>query len=113
MKISLLSLFLAGAALTAIPLQRVSADDGTTSGQTASPGDSTNSAGNGAQGQRLERFKHVLAQLDLTDAQKAQIRQIRASVTDRKERHRDIRAVLTPEQKVKFRELLREYRNET
>jgi Spy/CpxP family protein refolding chaperone len=53
---------------------------------------------------------HLLAQLDLTDAQKAQIKQIVQSTTDKKERRQQIRAILTPEQKMKLRQLIRERR---
>jgi Spy/CpxP family protein refolding chaperone len=111
MKASLLSLFLIGAALTAIPLQTVLADDGTTSEQTPSSGDSTNSAGNGAEGQRFGYFKEALAELNLSDAQKEQIKEVRASATNRRERHREILGVLTPDQKARLRELIQEHRN--
>ena len=48
----------------------------------------------------------------LTDAQKDRIKQIRATVTDRKERRQQIMAVLTPDQKAKLKELIQEHRNE-
>ena len=80
------------------------ADDGTASGPSAS----TNGATTGAQAQRIERIKQAFAQLGLTDAQKEQIKQIRASVTDRKERREEILNVLTPDQKAKLRELRQE-----
>jgi Spy/CpxP family protein refolding chaperone len=111
MKTPLLSLFFIGAALTAIPLQTVAADDSATSGQGSSSSGPTNSGGNDAQGQRFERLKPALAELGLTDAQKEQIQQIRASVTDRKERRQEILSVLTPDQKAKLREVIQERRN--
>ncbi len=103
MKTCFLSLFLVGAALTATPLPMAQADDIST---LAAPAGSTNAASGTApaapQGQRMERLKEALAELDLTDAQKAQIKQIRASVTDHKERRQQIMAVLTPDQKDKL-----------
>jgi Spy/CpxP family protein refolding chaperone len=54
--------------------------------------------------------QHLLAQLDLTDAQKAQIKQIVQGTTDKKERRQQIRAILTPDQKIKLRQLIRERR---
>jgi len=107
MKIPFLSLLLIGAALMVIPSQTVLADDSAASGQAAP----TNSAGTGTRAQRFERIKEAFAELGLTDAQKAQIKQIRTTVTDRKERCQEIMAVLTPEQKAKLRETIEEYRN--
>ena len=116
MKTSLLFLFLI-AAFTALPSQMALADDSTTSGQAVSSSGSTNSGGTnasaGGQRQRLERLKAMFAQLGLTDAQKEQIKQIRASVTDRKERREEILNVLTPDQKAKLQELREEHRNTT
>jgi Spy/CpxP family protein refolding chaperone len=94
MKISFLPLFLIGAALTAIPLQSVLADDTAAPDQTA-PADGSGGGGHCHKG----HFKG----LDLTDAQKAQIKQIRATVTDEKERHQQIWAVFTPEQQAKLK----------
>jgi Spy/CpxP family protein refolding chaperone len=44
----------------------------------------------------------LLRQLDLTEAQRQQIKQIRQSTTDRKERRQAILQVLTPEQRAKL-----------
>jgi len=115
MKASLFPLLLAGAALTVTPPQMARADDGTTPGPAASSSSTTNSVGaaqaNGTRTQRLERFKEAFAQLGLTDAQKDQIKQIRASVTDRKERREQIVNVLTADQKAKLHELIRQHRD--
>jgi Spy/CpxP family protein refolding chaperone len=48
---------------------------------------------------------HLMDQLDLTDAQKQQIAQLRQTITDHKERHQAILKVLTPEQRTKLKEL--------
>jgi Spy/CpxP family protein refolding chaperone len=53
----------------------------------------------------------MMTQLGLTDAQKDQIKQIRATVADRQQRHQQIMSVLTPEQKTKLQELRQEHRN--
>jgi Spy/CpxP family protein refolding chaperone len=93
----------------------VAADDTAASGQTATSSGSTSSAGASteasSQGQKLERFKQVLATLDLTDAQKEQIKQIRTGTTDRQERHQQIMGILTPDQKAKLLEMIKEHRN--
>ena len=57
-------------------------------------------------------MKEMLAQLDLTDTQKGQIKQIRATVTDRKERRQQIMAVLTQDQKAKLIQMFQQYRSE-
>jgi len=105
MKIPFLSLFLVGAVM-GIPQQMALAQESTASSQTASSSGATasgtTSTPGAGQGQRMERLKAALAQLDLTDAQKEQIQQIRGSVTDRKERRQQIMAVLTPDQKAKL-----------
>jgi Spy/CpxP family protein refolding chaperone len=108
MKTSFFGLILAGAALLVVPLQAVVADDDGTTGQASSSG-STNSGE--TQAQRIERLKQALTELGLTDAQMEQIKQIRASVTDRKERRQEILSVLTPDQKAKLRELIQERKN--
>jgi Spy/CpxP family protein refolding chaperone len=113
MKTSLFCLFLAGSALAAASLQMARADDATTPDQTAG-------ASNGASGttptaeqmQRFERFKAALEALNLTDDQKAKIKQIRATVTDRKERRHEIIAILTPDQKAKLWQMIKEHREE-
>ncbi len=107
MKTSFFFLFLIGATLTALSAQTVLADDGALSGQAAP---STTPA-DAQRAQRIERFKTAMAELNLTDAQKDQIKEIRANVADRMERRQQIMAVLTPDQKAKLRELIQEHRN--
>ena len=104
MKISLLPIFLIGAALMMAAPRMGLAD--TTAPATASGADT-----NSAQGARLERLKVALAELNLTDDQKAQIKHIRWTVTDREERRQQILAVLTPEQKAKLKQMIQEHRN--
>jgi Spy/CpxP family protein refolding chaperone len=111
MKPFLITLFLVGIGLAALPLPMARADDGTTSNPAAAPSGPSNSAGAGDQSQRIERFKAAIEQLNLTDAQKDQIKQIRASVTDRKERREQIMNVLTPDQKAKLRDMIMAHRN--
>jgi len=112
MKSTIFSLFLAGAAATVLSLQTVRADDLSAGGQTApSTGASDGTAPAQGQGQRWQRFKEAMAQLDLTEAQKALIKQIRATVTDKKERRQQVLAVLTPDQKAKLRQLILAHRD--
>ena len=110
MKTSLLSAWALGAALTVLPTFIAMGDDGT------APIQPSNSMGNAAptdvQRERLERLKAALEQLDLTDAQKAQIKQIRTSVPAGQERRQQIVAVLTPDQRAKLRRLMQEHRSE-
>ena len=114
MKSPFFSLFLVGAAATVLSLQSIRADDATSGSQTApSTGASDGAAPAQGQGQRLQRFKEAMAQLDLTDAQKAQIKEIRATVTDKTERHQQVLAVLTPDQKAKLRQLIMAHRDGT
>ncbi len=61
-------------------------------------------------GERAGKWKAVFEQLDLSEAQKEQIKQIRASTQPGKERRQQIMAVLSPEQKQKLVSLLQEYR---
>ena len=99
----------------AMPVQMTMADDTSTSGQTAPAGGSTTAGGSGAatgsQGQKLERLKEAMAALDLTEAQKEQIKQIRSSTTPGQDRGQQILAVLTPEQKAKLREMIMAHRD--
>jgi Spy/CpxP family protein refolding chaperone len=115
MKTSFLSVLIIGTTCSILPTQISRADDTTTTGQSASASGSTNSTGQAgptaAQAQRMERFNQMVAQLGLTDAQKDQIRQIRANVTDRQQRHQQIMNILTPDQKNKLQELRQEHRN--
>jgi Spy/CpxP family protein refolding chaperone len=112
MKISFLSLFLVGA-LMGLPQQMTLAQDSSTTGQTTPATGSTGGTGTctPGQGQRLEKLKAALAQLNLTDAQKEQIKQIRSTVTDRKERRQEIMAVLTPDQKARLIAMIQAHRN--
>lgn len=50
-----------------------------------------------------QKHPHFLKDLGLTDAQKAQIKEIRKETPRGKERHKAILAVLTPEQQTKLR----------
>jgi Spy/CpxP family protein refolding chaperone len=50
-----------------------------------------------------------LSQLDLTDAQKTQIAQIRHSAESARAKHADILAVLTPTQKAQLKQLHGKY----
>ena len=75
--------------------------------------DTTQSSGTGGTnntGATGEQHGRILAQLNLTDEQKAQIKQIRASTTDKKERRQEVMAVLTPEQKAQLKELIEQRR---
>jgi len=60
----------------------------------------------------LEKLKAALAQLNLTDDQKAKIKDIFTNVTDRKERRQQIAAVLTPDQKEKLKQMIQERREQ-
>jgi Spy/CpxP family protein refolding chaperone len=61
--------------------------------------------------ERMQRMKAIFAQLNLTDDQKQQIREIRQTVTDPAQRHQEVMAVLTPDQKEKLKELFQQNRN--
>jgi Spy/CpxP family protein refolding chaperone len=100
MKISLLSLLL-GAALIAIPCQTVRSDDDTSSDISSSS----------TTGDTHPRRGKILAELNLTDAQKQQIKQIWSTTTDRKERRRQIWQILTHEQRDKLKELRQEHKS--
>lgn len=74
-----------------------------------------NSAGSGdtsggGNGQRGEKWREAFAKLDLTDAQKEQVRQIRSSTSPGRERRQQIMAVLTPAQKEQLVAMIRQYR---
>jgi Spy/CpxP family protein refolding chaperone len=79
-------------------------DDGSA---TSSPSAGTGST-SGGNGPQAGKWKAAFAQLGLTDAQKAQIKQIRASTQPGQERRQQIMAVLTPEQKVKLAAMIKE-----
>lgn len=110
MKIPFLSLFLVGA-LMGLPQQMALAQDDSTTGPTTPSTGSTNPGGTCTQGQGQGRLKAALAQLDLSDAQRQQIKQIRSTVTDRKERRQEIMALLTPDQKAKLVAMIQARRN--
>jgi Spy/CpxP family protein refolding chaperone len=109
MKITLLSFLLVGAALTALPLQTASGDDTTTPGQNPPSSGSPNSDDTAPAPKTHARHsghrRHLFAQLNLSDAQKTQIKQIKATVTDHKERRHQIMALLTADQRARLKEL--------
>ncbi len=63
-----------------------------------------------AGGQRAEKWKAAFDQLDLTDAQKTQIKQIRDNTQPGPDRRKQIMAVLTPDQKQKLIGILQQAR---
>jgi Spy/CpxP family protein refolding chaperone len=97
---------LAGAILATASLEIFAADDTTTTAPASGSATTT-----GAKGQKGERWRAAFEQLSLTDEQKTRIQQIRTSVTDRKERRQQIMGVLTPDQKTKLKDLIRESRS--
>jgi Spy/CpxP family protein refolding chaperone len=101
MKTPLLCLFFAVASFATVAAQT------TAPATTSAP---TTTAPSDEQQARMEKFKAALEKLDLTDAQKTQIQQIRATVTDRRERRQQIMGVLTSEQKEKLKEMIQEHR---
>jgi Spy/CpxP family protein refolding chaperone len=82
-----------------------------TSGSTNAPSATAPTGGDG-NGQRAEKMKAALEQLNLSDAQKQQIQQIRAKTQAGKERRQQIMAVLTPDQKQKLISMLQASRAE-
>ena len=102
-----LRLFLLGTALAVNAISPLPAD---TSVLSAPPGNSTASDGtntgapNGQTGSG-QRRQHILQLLNLTDAQKQQIKQIRASTTDKKTRRQEIWQILTPAQQQQLKQL--------
>jgi Spy/CpxP family protein refolding chaperone len=109
MKTPLFSILVLGTALMMASLQTVRSDD-TASGQTDLAG-SAAGTGTGAQGEHGGRWKAAFAQLGLTDAQKEQIKQIRANTPAGKERRQQVMAVLTPDQKAKLKQMFEQYRS--
>lgn len=107
MKTSLIPLFFVGAALIVLPARVALADAAPTpaTGSTPTPSEPT-----GGKGDRGEKLKAALAQLNLTDDQKAKIKDIFTNVTDHKERRQQIAAVLTPDQKQKLKATIHERR---
>jgi Spy/CpxP family protein refolding chaperone len=104
MKIPFLPLFLIGAVLT-MAAPRIGLAD------TVAPAPASGANTNSDPSARLERLKAALAELNLTDDQKAQIKHIRWTVTDREERRQQILAVLTPDQKGKLKQMIQKHRN--
>jgi Spy/CpxP family protein refolding chaperone len=102
-------LLLFGGLITLAPVLR--ADDATTTAPASGTAISSGTATDGQQEARREKLKEAFAQLDLTDAQKAQIKQIRAATPAGKERRQQIMAVLTPDQKAKLIAMLKERRD--
>ena len=84
-------------------------DTGSSTSPTATPADGNRTSGDG---QHTGKWKAVFGQLDLTDAQKSQIKQIRANTQPGPDRRQQIMAVLTPDQKQKLISLLKEYQAE-
>jgi Spy/CpxP family protein refolding chaperone len=82
------------------------------SAQTAAGTNATSATAPSDNGQRAEKMRAALEQLDLTDAQKQQIKQIRATTQPGKERRQQIMAVLTPDQKQKLIAMLKDYRTQ-
>ena len=58
------------------------------------------------------KHKHpnFLAQLNLSPEQKAQIARIKASTADRKQKHKEIKALLTPDQRAQLKQLRKEWK---
>jgi Spy/CpxP family protein refolding chaperone len=66
----------------------------------------TDSSGNDADNPSIgAHLRGLLSQLDLTDAQRLQIAQIRQTMTDRQQRHEAILNILTPDQRTRFEQL--------
>ena len=107
MKNPLFCLLALGIGLATAPVSTAKADD--TTNLAAGPTDST---GGDAQGERGERIRKAFAALDLTDAQKEQIKTIRANTQPGKDRRQQVMAVLTPEQKAKLMQMLQQYKSE-
>jgi Spy/CpxP family protein refolding chaperone len=102
MKTSRIVLFFVGAALIVLPARIAVADDAPAAGSTIVPA--------GDKAARMEKMKAALAQLDLTDDQKAKIKDIFTNVPAGKERRQQIVAVLTPDQKEKLKSIIHERR---
>jgi len=103
MKTSLLSLA-AVLVFASTPLLFAQTSASTNAPAATAPSDDT------GKGQRAEKLKAALDQLDLTDAQKQQIQQIRGNTQPGKERRQQIMAVLTPDQKQKLKSIFQQSR---
>jgi Spy/CpxP family protein refolding chaperone len=107
MKKSLLFSFLVSAvALAPVAYAQDAAGDGST---TAPANGADNSGGDAGQ---KGKWRAAFAQLYLSDAQKQQIKQIRASTQPGKERRQQIMAVLTPDQKQKLIAMFKQYHSQ-
>jgi len=72
----------------------------------AAPADASgNPPGQGAHKGNGKRMQQIFAQLGLSADQQKQIDQIRATITDHKQRREAIMQVLTPDQQAKFQQL--------
>ncbi len=107
MKKPLLFLTLACTALSS-PMLFAQSTGTTTPPAPTTPSGTSGASGNTATGDRAEKMKAALEQLDLTATQKAQIKQIRANTEPGRERRQQIMAVLTPDQKQKLIAMLKQ-----
>jgi Spy/CpxP family protein refolding chaperone len=107
MKKHLLCSLLAGVLLASPSLFAQEASPGASTGSLSS-GNGDAAAGN--DGQRVGIWRAVIEKLDLTDAQKEQIKQIRASTPPGKDRRHQIMAVLTTAQKEQLLAMIKAYR---
>ena len=59
-----------------------------------------------------KHHKHpdFLAQLNLSPSQKTQIAQIKKNTPDRKQQHKEIKALLTPDQRAQLKQLRKEWK---
>jgi Spy/CpxP family protein refolding chaperone len=105
-------LFLSFALVVASAPVLFAQDDGSTNSSSTTAPSSRGGNSAGGNGQHAGKWKAVFEQLDLSDTQKAQIKQIRANTQPGKERRQQIMAVLTPDQKQKLVSLLKEYQAE-
>jgi Spy/CpxP family protein refolding chaperone len=93
MKISRLTLLALGGAFVALSPVSSRADD--TSATSAGTDDQRT--------QRIERFKEMMSQLNLSDDQKEKMKQIWADTTPGRDRRQQMMAVLTDDQKAQLR----------
>jgi Spy/CpxP family protein refolding chaperone len=111
MKNSILWLFL-GCVITLAPalFAEDDASSKTTDNSAVAPSDGN--ASTAGQGQHTGFWKQALEQLNLSDGQKQQIKQIVDNSQPGKERRQQIMAVLTPDQKQQLVSLIKEHRAE-
>jgi Spy/CpxP family protein refolding chaperone len=91
-------------ACTALSSPLLFAQDAGSTSSSSEPAQATGSDN----GQRTGKWKAILEQLDLSDAQKTQIKQIRANTQPGPDRRHQIMAVLSPDQKQKLISLLKD-----